>query len=203
MSDDVEMKCVYIINTCDYMLDIIPQLQSSIEDKIDQEYSDKIDLEQSAEECFKELIRASINCLVVSLCARNDKIYSTSLTKNDWSFYEMSGAIETTQYIKEVASEMQERVANFSRDLSSVYFSLLMNKLASAIPSNFLLNVYKIKKTITTDAAQQFSYDLQNELKTMLYSLPLVEFNTSNGRVFVDSDKKTSESYRKFVDLSI
>lgn len=96
MSDDVEMKCVYIINTCDYILDIIPQLQSSIEDKIDQEYSDKIDLEQQAEDCFKELIRASINCLVVSLCARNDKIYANSLIKMDWTQYQMSGAIETT-----------------------------------------------------------------------------------------------------------
>ncbi len=26
MSDDVEMKTVYIINTCDYILEIIPQL---------------------------------------------------------------------------------------------------------------------------------------------------------------------------------
>lgn len=134
-------------------------------------------MEQQAEDCFKELIRASINCLVVSLCARNDKIYANSLIKMDWTQYQMSGAIETTQYIKEVSTEMQERIANFSADLSPVYFSLLMNKLASAIPSNFLLNVYKIKKTVNTDAAQQFSYDLQNELKTMLYSLPLVEFN--------------------------
>jgi hypothetical protein len=26
MSDEVEMKCVYIINTCEYILDILPQL---------------------------------------------------------------------------------------------------------------------------------------------------------------------------------
>ena len=111
---------------------------------------------------------------MVSLCARNDKIYVNSLSnsKIDWNQYQMSGAIETTQYMREVADEMQTRVANFSKDLSPVYFSLLMNKLASAIPSNFLLNVYKIKKTINNDAAQQFSYDLQNELKTMLYGLP-------------------------------
>ena len=27
MSDDVEMKCVYIINTCEFCLDVIPQLE--------------------------------------------------------------------------------------------------------------------------------------------------------------------------------
>lgn len=66
------MKCVYIINTCEYILDIVPQLQNSIEDKIDQEYMDKIDLSMFAGDLFRELIRASVNCLVVSLCARND-----------------------------------------------------------------------------------------------------------------------------------
>lgn len=66
------MKCVYIINTCEYILDIVPQLQNSIEDKIDQEYIDKIDLSMFAGDLFRELIRASVNCLVVSLCARND-----------------------------------------------------------------------------------------------------------------------------------
>ena len=71
-------------------------MQSSIEDKIDAEYADKIDLDNNAEDCFKELIRASVNCLVVSLCARNDKIYANSITKIDWANYQMSGAIETT-----------------------------------------------------------------------------------------------------------
>ncbi len=52
MSDDVEMKTVYIINTCDYILEIIPQLQTLIEDKIDQEYLDRIDLVESAEATF-------------------------------------------------------------------------------------------------------------------------------------------------------
>ena len=98
---------------------------------------------------------------------------------------------------------MQERVANFNKDLSSVYFSLLMNKLASALPSNFLLNIYKIKKTVSADSSQQFLYDLQNELKVMLYSLPLVEFHSTNGRVVINDQEKAAESYRKFVDLSI
>ena len=36
-----------------------------------------------------------------------------------------------------------------------------------------------------------------------MYTLPLVEFHATNGRVQVDTEKKASESYRKFVDLSI
>ena len=76
MSEDVEMKCVYIINTCEYVLDILPQLQNSIEDRLDPEYIDKVDLSQYSSDIFRELILTSVNCLVVSFCARNDAIYS-------------------------------------------------------------------------------------------------------------------------------
>lgn len=84
MSEDVEMKCVYVINTCEYCLDVVPKLESSIEDKIDEEYLDKIDLSTQASEVFRELIRSSINCLVASLCARNDQIYAQTLLKTNW-----------------------------------------------------------------------------------------------------------------------
>lgn len=102
MADSVEMKCVYIINTCEYILDIVPQLQNSIEDKIDQEYIDKIDLSMFAGDLFRELIRASVNCLVVSLCARNDQIYAKTLLKKDWVNFQMTGAVESLPYMSDV-----------------------------------------------------------------------------------------------------
>jgi hypothetical protein len=52
MSDAVEMNCVFIINTCEYCLEIIPTLQSSIEDQIDGEYLDKLDLINSSKDTF-------------------------------------------------------------------------------------------------------------------------------------------------------
>ena len=37
--------------------------------------TDNQDLSQQIEDTFQDLIKASINCLVTSLCARNDQIY--------------------------------------------------------------------------------------------------------------------------------
>jgi len=71
MSDDVELKCVFIINTCEYCIEIIPQLQQSIENQIDEAYCDKVDLDGGCD-IFRQLIRCCVNCLVVSLCTRND-----------------------------------------------------------------------------------------------------------------------------------
>ena len=68
----------------------------------------------------------------------------------------MQGTLETSQYMKQIEIEMQTRVAHVKSKLTGVYFDLLMSKIASALPSNFLLNVYKIKKTISAECSQQF-----------------------------------------------
>ena len=78
----------------------------------------------------------------------------------NWSDFQMSGAIETQQYMKDVSNEMRLRVSSIKKELNPIYFNLLMNKLASALPSNFLLNIYKIKKTISAESSQQFLYDV-------------------------------------------
>lgn len=202
MAEAVEMKCVYIINTCEYILDVVPQLQNSIEDKIDQEYIDKIDLSIFAGDLFRELMRASLNCLVVSLCARNDTIYAKTLLKRDWLGFQMTGAVESLPYMTEVAKEMNNRVARIKKELNPVYFNLLMNKLVIALPSNFLLNVYKIKKGVSAESSQQFLFDIQNELRNLLLSLPNVELNELD-QVILDSNKSLTDSYKLFVDKNL
>lgn len=204
MSEDVEMKCVYIINTCEYCLDIIPTLQNSIEDKIDTEYADKIDLSNVASDLFRELIRASVNCLVVSLCARNDQIYAKTLLIVNWQEFTMSGVIEQMQYMKDVSLEIQKRVVAIKKELNPIYFNLFINKLASALPSNFLLNVYKIKKTISNESPQQFLFDIQNELRNILLTLPGISQNEQGVIVQEQNASKTvPESYKNFVDKNI
>jgi len=66
----------------------------------------------------------------------------------------MHGAIESQSYMKEVNKEMQRRVLEIKKVLNPIYFNLLLNKLAAALPINFLLNVYKIKKTVSVESSQ-------------------------------------------------
>ena len=79
--------------------------------------------------------------------------------------------------MKDVGQEMQKRVVKLKKDLNPIYFNLFINKLASALPSNFLLNVYKIKKTISSECPQQFLFDIQNELRNILLTLPGITEN--------------------------
>ena len=103
----------------------------------------------------------------------------------------MQGAIECQQYMKDVSTEMQARVGALKEELNPIYFNLLLNKLASALPTNFLLNIYKIKRSISVESSQQFLFDLQNEMHQLLLSLPKIVGN------------QPTESYKQFVSKNI
>ena len=112
-----------------------------------------MDLITLAEDNFKELIRAAINCLVVSLCARNDEIYAMSMIKLKWTDFESVGTLDTSSYMNDIKLTMKHRVAALKQAIAPVYFNLVMNKLASALPSNYLINVYRIKGKVNSEAA--------------------------------------------------
>lgn len=131
--------------------------------------------------------------MVVSLCARNDAIYAKTLLKMNWQDFSMTGAIESHKYMKDVAEEMKQRVAKLKQDLNPIYTNLLLNKISSALPINFLLNIYKIKKTISVETPQQFLFDMQHNLKTLLLELPEVG----------EKGAAPSETYKTLVDKNL
>lgn len=53
LTDEQEIKCCYVINTCEYCLETIPGLHTQIVDKIDEQYKEKIDL-NIASDIFRE-----------------------------------------------------------------------------------------------------------------------------------------------------
>ena len=72
LSDEQELRLVYIVNTCEYCLEIVPQLHQQIEDRVSEEFENNIDLKDEAEDNFRKLIADSIRAIVRSMEARND-----------------------------------------------------------------------------------------------------------------------------------
>ena len=101
LSDEQELRCVYLVNTCEYILDTIPSLHQQIEDRISEEFENNIDLKDEAEGNFRELINATIRALVGSLEARNDQLYATKMHKQNWLQFE--SVEDTSEYIKVVS----------------------------------------------------------------------------------------------------
>ena len=101
LSDDDEMKCVYLVNTCEYCLETIPGLHQQIEDIISDEFVDNVDLKDTAEDMFRELINSSIKELVKSIEGRNETVYTQQLLKQNWLTFEQVS--DTSAYIKTVS----------------------------------------------------------------------------------------------------
>ena len=65
-SDDIPRLACYIVNTAEYCLDNMPKLQDNIQSRIDDEYKERIDLEED-EDSFYEVINAAIKVLAGGL----------------------------------------------------------------------------------------------------------------------------------------
>lgn len=72
LSDEQEMACVYVVNTCEYCLETIPKLHSMIEDKIQ---GFEIDLQEQSSIPFRELINTVLIALAKSVSLRLEPIY--------------------------------------------------------------------------------------------------------------------------------
>jgi len=82
--------------------------------------------------------------VIGSIEARNDKIYSTELIKQNWVNFEC--VVDTSLYIKNVAQIIKQKTLALKSELNPVYFTYFMNKITFAMPLQFLNSIYKIKR---------------------------------------------------------
>lgn len=64
LTDEQELACVHIVNTCEYCLETIPKLHNQIEDSIE---GFEIDLQDAASPAYRELINTVMMVLVKSI----------------------------------------------------------------------------------------------------------------------------------------
>jgi hypothetical protein len=64
--DNIPRLACYIVNTAEYCLDNMPKLQENIQNRIDDEYKERIDFEED-EDSFYEVINAAIKVLAGGL----------------------------------------------------------------------------------------------------------------------------------------
>lgn len=57
LTDEQELACVYVVNTCEYCLETIPKLHSQIQETIQ---GFEVDLQDQASAPFRELINTAI-----------------------------------------------------------------------------------------------------------------------------------------------
>jgi hypothetical protein len=75
LSIEQELRCIYIVNTCEYCLETLPKLHSQISDTITEEYENQLDLEETTSDLCRELINFTFRVLINSILYRTEGIY--------------------------------------------------------------------------------------------------------------------------------
>jgi hypothetical protein len=108
-------------------LETIPGLHSKIEEKIDEAYKSKVDL-NNAEDEFRDLINFCITTILNSVEAKIEPHYQGML-KTDWAKFQKVG--DTSGYARANTAVLKQLANSLRPMMNTTYFSFLLNKLAT------------------------------------------------------------------------
>lgn len=126
-----EITMCYLINTCEYCADVIPQLEQMIQSKIHPSYVAKVNFTQETE-AFMDFIAYCLKILIYGTLERVDTQAFKVMQAQNWgniqSVGEESAYLHTIQHIL-----IYEILPHVRRILSLSYFQNVITKLATEI----------------------------------------------------------------------
>lgn len=132
LTDEQELACAHIVNTCEYCLETVPRLHNQIEDVIE---GFEVDLQESATAPFRELINFAANALVRSISFKTEAVYTAQMQKINWLTF---ADVNEQKYMRDVFQIVKSKLAPIKEVLNPVYLNLVLNKLVSSLTSQYL-----------------------------------------------------------------
>lgn len=178
-SSSAESTVCYIINTCEYCAEVVPQLEQLVKNKISKPLKDKVDFNPEAE-AFTELVALALRALVGGtgsgagggiVLDRLEPAYR-ALQYTNWA--NLEDVAEESAYCRMFQTVLLETVPKVRESLSPSYFNNFCLKCATEILQRYQDSITK-QKRISEMASQQLLLDTYN-LKTLLLHL----HNTGN-----------------------
>ncbi|XP_065890421.1 vacuolar protein sorting-associated protein 53 homolog [Dysidea avara] len=168
--EEICLACA-IISTADYCVETTEQLESKMQEKIDEELSSKVDFSQE-KDLFHSVISSGVQLLVANLESGCDAALVT-MTKFAWQHIETVG--DQSSYVDTIASRIRITIPLIRENLISArkYFTNFCHKFANSFIPSFITHLYKCKPITTPVAAEQLLLDTHS-LKTILLGLPAV-----------------------------
>lgn len=188
-SDDLALICT-ILCTADYCLETTMQLESKLKEKIDEQFSEKVDFTSECE-IFRSLTSTCVQLLVQDLESVCLSAF-INMTKLPWGSVEAVG--DQSSYVSLVVGHLRQTIPLIRDSLVSVrkYFINFCHKFANVFIPLFITHLYKCKP-ISTIAAEQLLLDTHS-LKSVLIELPTLGAAVT---------RKAPASYTKLVNTGM
>ena len=166
LSEKELVMTAYIVNTAEYCIDTVPQLEQSIRGIIDAAYKEKIDLNGAVEQ-YTALTTKAVQVMVSSTANTLNRTL-TAMSKNNWESWQSVG--DESQYVVELIRTLKHELPIISRNLSARYLNFFCTQLASNFIPRYVDAIYRAKR-IGEMGAQQLSLDAHS-LKAVMLQLP-------------------------------
>lgn len=184
-----------VLNTGDYIINNITDLQNKFHTLIEEPFKGKINFD-SIKDTYFELINRSIQNLLFKM--NNDLKFSwRQFENNGWGSMESVGEISTYMM------DLKRSVIDNSRIILPLiirdgYVLNFCDKLVESLVTAFMNNL-KLIKPLSILNIEQILLDLK-DLKSFMLKLPLYANPNYVETVSVDEDEKVSKFYVKFVN---
>lgn len=122
-----EQGICYIINTCEYCADVIPQLESLIQSKMASALVDQVDLNAEAD----LVMDVVAHCIKILVSGVMDKLEASFRAMQGVNWASVSSVGEESPHVHQMNNVLQEFTPRVRENLSPIYFRNLCTKLAT------------------------------------------------------------------------
>ena len=165
LSEKEEQLLGTIINSCEYCLDTIKDLQNTVVEKVEEKKKADVDL-YKALSYFEEVISECFSLETLWIENKMESHYA-NMYKINWGTYDKTG--DTSGYAKGLSESFLSSAGIMKTTLSANFYLVFVNRIVIFVAGSFLSHLYKNKKA-NEIAAQQFLVDI-NDIKKNLATL--------------------------------
>ncbi|KAI8079383.1 hypothetical protein BDF21DRAFT_340243 [Thamnidium elegans] len=178
------------LNTADYCFMTTSQLEEKLREKVDENYSDKVDLE-GVKEGFMRAMSICIDAIVRCLEQAYDQQF-VQMTRLSWGTMDTVG--DQSDYVSQILDIIKRNVTVVGRIIANKrYYRTFNDRFAEVFISKYLIQIFKCKP-ISEIGAEQLLLDTHS-IKTLLLDIP--SMGSSDGPVTIPN------SYSRIVNKGI
>jgi hypothetical protein len=129
LAPGVEATLCYIVNTCEYCSEVIPQLESLVQSKIAPALSGQVEMAAEADH-YMDVVAQCIRALVSHVM---DKLEASFKTMNNTNWANVASVGEESSHIQQMGVFLQDFMPKIRENLSPIYFRNFCTKLATEL----------------------------------------------------------------------
>jgi hypothetical protein len=129
LAPGVEATLCYIVNTCEYCSEVIPQLESLVQSKIAPALSGQVEMAVETDH-YMDVVAQCIRALVSHVM---DKLEGSFKTMNNTNWANVVSVGEESSHIQQMNAFLQDFMPKIRENLSPIYFRNFCTKLATEL----------------------------------------------------------------------